>query len=157
MPSTPLQLCYLFQGLSDSQLQRLAAITQEIQIQEGQPLLQEGQGAEKLYVLKEGAVELIMKAEDDIEIPVAILRKPGDYLGTSALIAPHVYTLSARCVEDGTSLVMKRADLKELMLEDHELGCTIMRNLAQHLLARLKEARQELKIHFKTLLKCMHP
>ena len=157
MLSTPLGICYLFQGLSESQLQAAATITQEIQIQEGQPLLQEGQGAEKLYVLKEGAVELIMKAEDDIEIPVAILRKPGDYFGTSALIAPHVYTLSARCVEDGTSLVMKRADLKKLILEDHELGCTIMRSLAQHLLARLKEARQELKIHFKTLLKSMHP
>jgi CRP-like cAMP-binding protein len=102
------------------------------------------------------AVELTMKAEADFEIPISILRKPGDCFGISALIAPHVYTLSARCVEDGTSLVMKQADLKKLMLEDHELGCTIMANLAQNLLARLKETRQELKIHFKTLLKSMH-
>jgi hypothetical protein len=42
------------------------------------------------------------------------------------------------------------------MLEDHELGCTIMKNLAQHLLERLKETRQELKIHFKTLFKSSH-
>jgi CRP-like cAMP-binding protein len=151
-----LHLCYLFQGLSDSQLQASAAITREIQIQKGQPLLHEGQPAKELYVLNEGAVELTMKAEADFEIPISILRKPGDCFGISALIAPHVYTLSARCVEDGTSLVMKQADLKKLMLEDHELGCTIMANLAQNLLARLKETRQELKIHFKTLLKSMH-
>ena len=137
-------------------MQRLTAIAKETKLQKGQQLLQEGQEAEDLHVLKEGAVELFMKAEGDFEIPVAILRKPGDYFGTSALIAPHVYTLSARCVEDGTSLLMKRVDLQKLILEDHELGCTIMRNLAQHLFARLKEARQELKIHFKTLLKFMY-
>jgi len=155
MPSTPLGICYLFQGLSESQMERLATITEEVRIEKGQRLLQEGREANELYVLKEGAVELTMKAEEDFEIPVAIVRRRGDYFGTSALVAPHEYTLSARCVEDGTSLVMKQADLKKLMLEDHELGCTIMRNLAQHLLRRLKEARQELKIHFKTLLKSM--
>jgi CRP-like cAMP-binding protein len=148
-------MCYLFQGLSESQIKRLAAITKEIRIEKGKSLFQEGQEANMLCVLKEGAVELTMKAEEDFEIPVAILRRRGDYFGTSALVAPHEYTLSARCFEDGTSLVMKQADLKKLMLEDHDLGCTIMRNLAQHLLARLKEARQELKIHFKTLLKSM--
>jgi len=137
-------------------MQRLTAIAKETKLQKGQQLLQEGQEAEDLHVLKEGAVELFMKAEGDFEIPVAILRKPGDYFGTSALIAPHVYTLSARCVEDGTSLLMKRVDLQKVIREDHEFGCTIMRNLAQHLFARLKEARQELKIHFKTLLKFMY-
>jgi CRP-like cAMP-binding protein len=156
MSSMPLKLCYLFKGLSEPQMQRLTAITKETKLHKGQRLLQEGREAEELYVLKEGSVELFMKAEDDFEIPIAILRRQGDHFGTPALIAPHVCTLSARCVEDGTSLVIKQADLQKLILEDHELGCTIMRNLAQHLLARLKEARQELKIHFKTLLKAMH-
>jgi hypothetical protein len=32
----------------------------------------------------------------------------------------------------------------------------MMTNLAQHLLARLKETRQEVKIHFKTLFRSMH-
>ena len=155
MPSAPLKICYLFQGLTESQMEVLATITEEIRIEKGKPLFHEGQEANMLYVLKEGAVELTMKAEEDFQIPVTILRRRGDYFGTSALVAPHEYTLSARCFEDGTSLVMKQPDLKKLMLEDHELGCTIMRNLAQHLLRRLKEARQELKIHFKTLLKSM--
>ena len=42
------------------------------------------------------------------------------------------------------------------MLEDHELGCTMMKNLAQFLLERLKETRHEVKIHFKNLLKSIH-
>jgi len=39
------------------------------------------------------------------------------------------------------------------MCKDHELGCTIMKNLAQKLLSRLTETRKELKIHFMNLVR----
>ncbi len=152
----PLPLCYIFNGLSDSQLDRLTTITGETRIQKGEWLYHEGQEAKDLYVLKEGAVELVMKVEGDLEIPIAILREPGGCFGASALIPPHAYSLSARSARDSTLLVIKRIDLQKLMSDDRELGCTIISNLAQHLLSRLKETREELKIHFKTLLKSMH-
>ncbi|MDH3575953.1 MAG: cyclic nucleotide-binding domain-containing protein [Desulfobacterales bacterium] len=151
-----LSSCYLFKGLSESQLQRLNTITKETPIQKGQWLMHEDERAEALFVLKEGAVELLTTVNDDFELPIAILRNPGDCTGTSSLVAPHEYSLSARCAENGTLFAIQQADLKHLMLEDHELGCTIMKNLAQHLLDRLKETRQELKIHFKTLFKSSH-
>ena len=151
-----LSLCYLFRGLSESQLHRLSAVAKEVQIQKGQLLMHEGERAEELFVVKEGAVELLSKVEDGFELPIAILRNPGDCTGTSSMVAPYEYSLSACCAEDGTLFVIQQADLKHLLLEDHELGCTIMQNLAQHLLDRLKETRQELKLHFKTLFKSAH-
>ena len=151
-----LSSCYLFRELSESQLHRLSAVAKEVQIQKGQLLMHEGERAEELFVVKEGAVELLSKVEDGFEMPIAILRNPGDCTGTSSLVAPYEYSLSARCAEDGTLFVIQQADLKHLMLEDHELGCTIMQNLAQHLLERLKETRQGLKINFKTIFKSMH-
>lgn len=150
-----LSLCYLFQGLSKLQLRRLSAITRETAIEKGQCLLNEGQKAEELHVLESGAVELMMRVEEGIEIPIAILRKAGDCVGASALVPPHVYSLSARCVKEGKSLCMKQADLQQLILEDRDLGCIIMTNLARNLLERLKETRQELKIHFRTLFRSM--
>jgi len=151
-----LSSCYLFKGLSESQLLRLSAITKEEQVGKGHFLMHEGQKAEALFVVKEGAVELLTTVNDDFELPIAILRKPGDYTGISSLVPPYEYSLSARCAEDGTLFVIQKADLKHLMQKDHELGCTIMKNLAQHFLDRLKETRQELKIHFKTLFKSSH-
>jgi CRP-like cAMP-binding protein len=123
--------------------------------------MHEGQKAEELFVLKKGAVELLTRVNDDLvnndfELPIAILRTPGDCSGTSSLVEPYIYSLSARCFEDSELLIIKHTDLKNLMLADHELGCTIMKNLAQHLLDRLKETRHELKIHFKTLFKSSH-
>ncbi|MBW2337598.1 MAG: hypothetical protein JRF47_12720, partial [Deltaproteobacteria bacterium] len=53
-------------------------------------------------------------------------------------------------------LEISREDLEKINDEDSALGCAIMKNLAQHLLDRLKETRQELKIHFKTLFRSMH-
>jgi len=123
--------------------------------------MHEGKKAEELFVLKQGAVELLTRVNDDLvnenfELHLAILRNPGDCTGTSSLLEPYIYSLSARCFEDSELRVIKHTDLKHLMLADHELGCTLMKNLAQHLLDRLKETRQELKIHFKTLFKSSH-
>jgi len=151
-----LSSCYLFKGISESQLLRLSAITKEEQVRKGHFLMHEGQKAEALFVVKEGAVELLTTVNDDFELPIAILRKPGDYTGISSLVPPYEYSLSARCAEDGSLFVIQKADLKHLMQKDHELGCTIMKNLAQHFLDRLKETRQELKIHFKTLFNSSH-
>ena len=151
-----LATCNLFQGLSDTQLQRLADITKEMQIEKGEWLFQEGQEANGLFILKEGAVELLTKVDDEFELPIAMLREPGMFLGTSALTAPYVYSLSARCAEQGSLLVIERTELEKLIQEDRELGYIIMTNWAEHLLNRLKETRQELKIHFKTLFKSMH-
>ena len=148
--------CNLFQGLSETQLQRVADITREMQIEKGQWLFQEGQEANGLFILKEGAVELLTKVDDDFELPIAMQREPGMFFGTSALTAPHVYSLSARCAKKGTVLVIKKQELQKLMQEDRDLGCIFMSNWAAHLLNRLKETRHELKIHFKTLFKSMH-
>jgi CRP/FNR family transcriptional regulator len=148
--------CYLFDGLSASQLQNLTAITLETQIEEGQWLLQEGHEAKELYVLKEGAVELITKVDDTFELPIAMLRDPGSCFGTSALVSPHTYSLSARCVEAGTIFAIRQGDMQELIREDRDLGCTLLTNWAAHLLNRLKENRQQLKIHFKTLIRSLH-
>jgi len=148
--------CYIFEGLSQSQLDRLAAIVNEMEVEEGQWILQEGHEGQELYLLKEGAVELITKVDGDFELPIAMLREEGSCFGTSSLVAPHVYSLSARCAEKATLLVIKRAALEALAQEDQSLGCSIMKNYAAQLLKRLKETRQELKIHFKTLFKSMH-
>ena len=150
-----LSSCYLFQGLSDSQLDNLSTIGIETPIQKGQWLFREEEDTQQIFVLKEGAVELLTTV-DAVELPITILRSAGDCFGTSALVAPYQYSLSARGVEDGTLLAIKRVDLETLIKQDHELGCIVLANLAQHFLDRLKETRQELKIHFKTILKSMH-
>ena len=152
----PLSSSFLFKGLSESQLQRLATAVNEIQIQKGQWLFQEDSTADRVYIIKSGAVEMLTRVNGEYELPIKIVRSKGGCFGTSALIAPFTYSLSAKCAEDAVLFEIRREDLEKISEEDSALGCAIMKNLAQHLLDRLKETRQELKIHFKTLFRSMH-
>ena len=152
----PLSSSYLFKGLSESQLQKLNAAVREIKIQKGQWLFQEGKSADRMYVLKSGAVEKLTRVNDDFELPISIIRSPGRCFGTSSLVPPYQFSLSARGAKDAVLFEIQREDLQQLAQEDNAFGYTIMANLAQHLLDRLKETRQELKIHFKTLLRSAH-
>jgi CRP/FNR family transcriptional regulator len=148
--------CYLFEGLSETQLNSIITIGNETRIQKGQWLFREGEDAQQMFILKAGAVELLMTVENDIELPITIVRKPGNCFGTSTLVPPHTYSLSARGAEDGALLVLKKTDLENLIKADYELGHPILINLARHFLERLKETRQEIRIHFKTIFKSMH-
>jgi len=150
-----LSSCYLFQGLSESQINQLITIGNEAPVQKDQWLFHEGEDAQQIFVLKEGAVELLTTV-DAVELPITILRSAGDCFGASALVAPYKYSLSSRGVESGTVLAIKRVDLETLIEQDYQLGCIVLTNLAKHFLDRLKETRQELKIHFKTIFKSMH-
>jgi len=143
---------YLFQGLDESQMEKIRAIGKEVAMTQGQQIFREGQEANGVYILRQGSAELLTVIEREIELPISILRDPGDTFGTSALVPPYRYSLSARCVEEGKLFSMETKALRRLAAEDHDIGCKIMTNLAAHFLERLKETRQEVKIHFKTLL-----
>ena len=145
--------CFLFKGLTEDQRSQVISVIKETSMDSGQRIFTEGDEALTLYILKEGAVELMTIVEKDFEMPVAILRNPGDCFGTPALLKPHVHSLTARCVEKSRLLNIKQSDLQEQIAKDPLLGCTIMTNLAAHFLGRLKESRKELKVHFKTLLR----
>lgn len=143
---------YLFEELNEDQLQKIIDIAEAVSVEKGQVIFTEGEEAGKLYIVKTGAVELITRVESQIELPIAILRNPGDIFGSGVLIEPYQYSLTARCSESGELRAIEGSALRALSRADHELGCVLMTNLAGHFLERLTESRQEIKTHFKALL-----
>jgi len=148
-----LSLSYVFKNLNKDQLKRIEAVATELPIEEGQEICKEGEEAKALYILKSGAVELVTMVENDFELPISILRNPGDIFGAGVLVTPFEYALTARCFDAGTLLKFKRSKLQQLMKDDRDISCIMMSNLAEYFLLRLKESRREIKIHFSTLLK----
>ncbi len=149
----PLSSCYLFSRLSEAQLKSVLAISREQTIQKGQWLFRENEEAQHFYLIKEGAVELLTVVDEHIEIPIAMVRTKNGCIGIGALVPPFRYSLSARAAHDSNLLVFKRGDLETLKKDDPGLVCIIMNNLAQKLLERLRESRQEMKIHFMRLVR----
>ncbi len=149
----PFSSCYLFSRLSEPQLERVLAISREQKIKKGQWLFRETEDAQHFYLIKEGAVELLTVVDEHIEIPIAMVRTKNGCIGIGALVPPFIYSLSARAAQDSTLLVFKRANLEMIKKDDPGLVCIIMNNLAQKLLERLRESRQEMKIHFMRLVR----
>ena len=151
-----LSSCYLFKGLSPQQIDMLAGVAGESSVAGNTWLFHEGEAADKLYFLMDGAVELLTTIDNDIELPIIKLRSSGDCFGTGSLVEPFQHSLSARSAENATSLLtISRRGLTEIEEKESDFSRIIMRNLATHYLSRLKETRQELKIHFKILFKAM--
>ena len=150
-----LSSCYLFRGLRPHKIDELAKAVSEISVVENAWLFHEGDPADHLYFLVDGAVDLLTTIESDVELPTARLKTSGDCFGTGVLVEPFTYSLSARCVETAGLLTIDRDALARIMEKDSDFGRIVMKNLAQHYLDRLREARQELKVHFKILLKVM--
>lgn len=170
-----LSSCYLFKGLSDSHLGRLEAIASKQPVRQGQWLFHKDEPAEFLYILESGAVELLIEVhgslelpvftvesaaaeflaevQEPVEIPTTMIRAGDGCVGIGALIEPYRYSLSARCVRDGTLLVIRRADIQRLIHQHPDLGCCVMTNLARKLLERLNETRREVQIHLMSLVR----
>ena len=149
----PLSSCYLFSRLSESQLKSVLAISRKKKIKKDRWLFHENEEAKHFYLIEEGAIELVTVVDEHIEIPVAMVRTKNGCIGIGALVPPFRYSLSARAARDSNLLVFRRADLETLKLEDPGLVCIIMNNLAQKLMERLRESRQEMKIHFMRLVR----
>ena len=134
--------CYLFAGLSSHQIDELARISSETSVESGAWLFNEGDKAEHLYFLVDGAVELITTIDNDIELPITKLRSSGDCFGTGALVEPFQHSLSARSAEAVDVLTISRHDLSGMKKKDSDFGRVMMENLAAYYLSRLKETRQ---------------
>jgi len=144
--------CYLFRNLSQDRIAAIEAIARVQTCPAGQWLIHQDDHADNLYMVETGAVELVMPVSSEIEVPVALIRPGNGCVGVSALLDPHVYSLSARCKEDSRLKAIPTDKLLGLFQSDPEFGCTVMANLAQRLLERLCETRQEIKIHFLNLI-----
>jgi CRP-like cAMP-binding protein len=78
-----------FKGLGDDQLKRIAAVAEEVSMENGREIVREDAEAKVLYILKTGAVELLTKIENEVELPISMLRNQGEIIGSGALISPH--------------------------------------------------------------------
>ncbi len=128
----------IFQGVTDWELKSVAQFLEEVNVPEGITLCTEGERAEKLFILEEGAVSIEFKKEDHYEIST-----PGKIVGWSFLVPPNLYTASAVTIAPSTKLlVIKSPDFYYLMHREPKMGIVVMDNLARVVASRMK-ARQD--------------
>lgn len=138
----------LFKGLTDDELGRIAALCQEEVYEAGAIIFEEGDAAEYLYIVEEGEVALEMELElrpyaSPKQTTIEVVTK-GEAFGWSALVEPHILTLSARCLERAKVIAIKGTDLLNLFDSEPHIGHRVMRRVTQIVASRLRDTRQKL-------------
>lgn len=129
----------VFQGFNENQLAIIQPYCEELKFQDGDKLFTEGEPAEHLWVVQEGAVDLRFELPDkrptseDYRVSSTKVDKREQVyqtFGWSCFVPPYKMRLSAYCVEDHTRIV--RVAKKDLITEfekDPQMGYAFLTDL----------------------------
>jgi len=135
----------LFDGLPESQLEKIAGLCQEISFQQGERIFDEGEKADQLYILIEGKVSIKVHLTSRPEtVTVAVIEGPYNSFGWSGVVAPYHYTAAAYSEADSRVLALPGGELMEVLKGDPATGITVMRRVAEIIGSRLKNSRAAL-------------
>ena len=141
-----LQGSQLFQGLSDEQLQLFSAICEDVPVEKGTRIFEEGEHARFVYVVERGRVALTMRLDrpdGSVTHPTTVASLgPGEAFAWSAIVDPTVLTLSAQAVEDSNLVRIDGEKLREMLNSRRDVGYLVMVNVAKLLGGRLAQTRE---------------
>lgn len=144
IPTHELKNYQIFAELDPAELGELSKMAELRHVGEGEVLIQAGQPARMLYVLKEGG--LMVSFPDGRAIT---FHKPGRVVGWSALVSPTHYTASVTCLTDCELLAFPGSELLRLVQRNVAAGTKIMRKISEVLSRRLPFLREEDKRRLK--------
>ncbi|MGD2047919.1 MAG: cyclic nucleotide-binding domain-containing protein [Chloroflexota bacterium] len=138
-----------FSFMNHDQLREVAMITDEVKHEKDDVLFNNDEKADACYLLMNGSIDLHYVVVDEHD---PSLRKefivgtinPGELLGISAFVEPHIYTATAIVVNDSRLLKMDAVALRDLCRQDLQLNLGFQTMAAKATLERLHATRVQL-------------
>jgi CRP/FNR family transcriptional regulator len=124
--------------LSDEEMEDLAKRTPDTFLEQGDVLYSPQDGTERLFILKEGRVQLYEVDRGGEEITLSVI-EDGNVFGEMALTGQSLAGLYVRALVPSTVVSLRREDLEDLIMKKPEVGLRLVRELAEKLHA--SEAR----------------
>jgi len=137
----------LFEGLTHSQLQKIAAICQPKTLEASTRLFAEGETGREMYVISTGKVRISKMVSGMGEEALAIL-EPGQYFGEMSLIADAPRSADAIAHSQCTLWAITGDALDQLMFTDKELAYVLLWTFVRTLSERLRETNEKVKAFF---------
>ncbi|MBI2830564.1 MAG: cyclic nucleotide-binding domain-containing protein [Chloroflexi bacterium] len=138
----------VFSALNDVELRKVANLTTEKEYEAGATIFREGEPAEELLVVQHGKIALQMSlsapaSQTTRRITVDIVG-PNEIVGWSALVEPHVITLSSVCLQPVKALSVDGIKLRSLLGANHHIGYQVLSELIKVVASRLDDTRRVL-------------
>ena len=116
--------------LDFDELDAIGRISRVREFQTGDLLAAEGTSADALYLFLRGRAEVKVRDPDGRQVVIDQIG-PGDVLGWSAAMEPHIYTASAWAVEPSEAIVVNGPRLRELCACEKNLGYKITKEVGE--------------------------
>ena len=142
MKSFDLRQTPFFLGLSKENATLLEKKFSQVEFPQDTVIFNQGERADRLYILLSGLVSIRFKPHDGEVLPVADLSE-GDAFGWSAALGRDVYTSCAVTTSDCKALYIRGKDLRELCVSHPETGVLILERLAAVIAERLKNTHDK--------------
>jgi CRP-like cAMP-binding protein len=131
----------LFKGLSDRELNGIAALVKKQQLQSRMAILEEGRsGGDKLYLLNRGKVKVSRMNAEGKEVVLTMLGA-GDFFGEMSLIDGSSRSADVTAVETSELFAIRGKDFLKLLKQNS----TVSMNLMQVLCRRIRRSDSQIK------------
>lgn len=132
-----------FHGLAPQHLELLTEAAMLKEFKAGEVIFEEGDPANRFYILRSGDVELLSEGKHGH--PVSVQRiGPGDVLGWSWLFPPYYWNFEARAVTDTKAIFFYGTWLRESCERDHDFGYAMLKRMSAIVIQRLQATRKRL-------------
>jgi len=138
-----LQKSRLFEGLLPEEIEMLGEVTQQKKYTEGEIVFKQGDVGDSLYLLVEGAVEVLHKREDGKEHIITVLEAP-EFFGEMSLIDKEYRSATIRAKREAVMLCLTNENLHSFARVYKNGFTLVVINIARVLSSRLRETNQKL-------------
>ena len=138
---------YLFKGLGMAELVDILKICHQTSFPKDKVIFTEGDPGDRCYIIEGGEVRISKYIQGVGEEALKVL-KSGDYFGEMSLIDGSSRSASVVANKDTDCLVIAKADLDRLLVEDKELGNKILMVFCKTLSQRLRETNDKISSFF---------
>jgi CRP/FNR family transcriptional regulator, cyclic AMP receptor protein len=118
--------------LSDEELKDLAKRAPDTFLAKDDILYSPKEGTERLFILKEGRVQLYEVDQSGEEITLSVV-EDGNVFGEMVLTGQSLQGLYVRALTPSTVVSLRREDLEHLIMKKPEVGLRLVRELAERL------------------------
>jgi CRP-like cAMP-binding protein len=143
VPTESIARSPMFANLPAEKSQVFAALAEETTCAKDGTLFEEGDTADKLYILLEGKVLIkVHLASRSEQVCIAVLSHPGQLIGWSGFLAANRYTATATCSEDSRLITFNGAAFVKALEADPATGFTVMRHISEVISGRLRNIQR---------------
>lgn len=123
---------YLFRGLGDATLRRVASLAARRRFEKNAVIFSQGDEGDALYGVASGRVRISATGAGGQEVFLSIM-EPGDTFGEIAVMDGLPRTAGARALDDTTLILIKRTDFLELLEREPLLTIHLLKLLCTRL------------------------